>query len=184
MQAARRLRWVAAVAIAVATMAVPAAAQRGELTVDCPGLKAPTDSVAGNGADPLSLPLITGDQVPYTEAGAEVTIDYNFVEGGTPERTYGIHVTHKGIRSRLTTAPVEPGGHYVSRTPVAGETQAGIVSIVTQDDGVYLSLRQFSSGSATWIVWRIGPSCGPVETAPSTAPAPAAPVEGTASYTG
>ena len=170
--------------IVLGVMAGPAAAERTELAVECPGLRSPTASDATNGATGPVLPSITGELVPYTEAGAEVMVDFQYVEGGQPARTYGIHVTYEGLESRLTTAPEESGGHYYSRTPSAGETDAGIISIVTQDDGVYLSLAQSSSGSANWFVWRIGPSCDPVQAAPSAAPAPAAPVEGTASYTG
>jgi hypothetical protein len=177
----RGLRWTAAVLIGVAVMAGPATAERAEPAVACPGLQSPTAADATNGASAPVLPIITGDLVPYTEAGAEVTEDFTFVEGGQPERTYGIHVTYKGLQSRLTTAPHDSGGHYPSRSPLPGETQAGVVSIVTQADGVYLVLAQSSSGSANLFAWRIGPSCTPVDAAPSQ---PADPVDATASYTG
>ena len=180
-------------ALLLGGLALPVGASPGELLVVCDGDQPSVGYDGGNGATPLSMPILTGELVPYDQAGAAVTVEFEFREGQSPDRVYILTVTYEGVKRRLTTFPHESGGHYPDRSDQEGQTEAGFVDVVTQSDGTYLSLQQSSSGSAGWWVWRLGSSCdgAPATTTTTTAPAAApgeAPgaeaVQGTATFTG
>ena len=88
----------------------------------------------------------------YVEAGAAVGI---VPEGDALLLT----VSLGGSTRELTTAPHPIGGNY-DRTPDPSVTSAGLVSIVTGDDGaIYVTLTQNNSGDYTRVGWRFDDPC-------------------------
>ena len=160
---------VAAVGVQVAPLA-----RAAPVEASCPSPYPPVGYVRGSTGVPSFPPDVSGAEVPYVVAGANV-------QASASGDVVVLTVELDGVTRRFTSAPHAVGVVY-SRSPGPSTTAFGDVAIVFRGDGAtFVTLTQHDrSGEVTRIGWRFDEPC------PSTAsaPRPPEPVAHLPSFTG